>query len=286
MTRIAALATLVVCACSAPGRPFSGGGADAPVASPGGADAAAAPVAPASGAHPAYLAAPEGPSGVVLGLITLARPAPRVAVAPVPGPSACPGSIAAPVLELAPSGGVIGAVVWLDDIARGKPLPGADAPAAELAFDGCVLRPRAVLVPGPGGKLAVRNEDPVRHVATLRFRGVAWLDSQGEGERTLAEWPMPLVGQRFEIALDRPGIVEVEGEPAPAAHALAIVPRHPYFAITDADGRYRLSGVPPGRYQVRAWHPPIDGAHELWALGNAEVVANGAAEVNLPLQTP
>jgi hypothetical protein len=30
---------------------------------------------------------------------------------------------------------------------------------------------------------------------------------------------------------------------------------HPYFARTDAQGRFRLERVPPGRYEVVCWHP-------------------------------
>jgi plastocyanin len=29
---------------------------------------------------------------------------------------------------------------------------------------------------------------------------------------------------------------------------------HPFFAITDADGNYRIEGLPPGQYTVVAWH--------------------------------
>jgi hypothetical protein len=29
---------------------------------------------------------------------------------------------------------------------------------------------------------------------------------------------------------------------------------HPFFAITDADGNYRIEGLPPGQYAVVAWH--------------------------------
>jgi hypothetical protein len=29
---------------------------------------------------------------------------------------------------------------------------------------------------------------------------------------------------------------------------------HPYFAVTDADGKFQISGVPPGKYTLVAWH--------------------------------
>jgi len=29
---------------------------------------------------------------------------------------------------------------------------------------------------------------------------------------------------------------------------------HPYFAVTDSKGEYKLEGLPPGKYTVEAWH--------------------------------
>jgi hypothetical protein len=34
---------------------------------------------------------------------------------------------------------------------------------------------------------------------------------------------------------------------------LLVVP-HPYYAVTDEQGRFKLTGVPPGEYELVAWH--------------------------------
>ena len=36
--------------------------------------------------------------------------------------------------------------------------------------------------------------------------------------------------------------------------AYAGVLAHPYFAVTDASGRFELKGLPPGEYAIAAWH--------------------------------
>ena len=37
--------------------------------------------------------------------------------------------------------------------------------------------------------------------------------------------------------------------------AYLVVSRHPYLARTDAHGRFTLSQVPAGKYEIVAWHP-------------------------------
>jgi hypothetical protein len=36
--------------------------------------------------------------------------------------------------------------------------------------------------------------------------------------------------------------------------AFILVFNHPFFAVTDTEGRYRLDNVPPGNYNVIAWN--------------------------------
>jgi hypothetical protein len=39
---------------------------------------------------------------------------------------------------------------------------------------------------------------------------------------------------------------------------------HPFFSVSDEKGRYAITGIPPGRYEVRAWHERLEtGAQEV-----------------------
>jgi plastocyanin len=53
---------------------------------------------------------------------------------------------------------------------------------------------------------------------------------------------------------DNPGIVRVFCEIHSHMNAFILVFGHPFFAMTDTDGRYRIENVPPGTYSVVAWN--------------------------------
>lgn len=61
-------------------------------------------------------------------------------------------------------------------------------------------------------------------------------------------------GEPQPVRFDRPGVIEVHC--AEHGHLLAyiVVKENPYFAITDSKGEYSISGLPPGQYEVQAWH--------------------------------
>lgn len=60
-------------------------------------------------------------------------------------------------------------------------------------------------------------------------------------------------GQSRSVRFDRPGIVRVFCDIHAHMSAFILVFAHPYFATTDADGRYRIEHVPPGEYSLSVW---------------------------------
>jgi plastocyanin len=61
-------------------------------------------------------------------------------------------------------------------------------------------------------------------------------------------------GRSQSIRFDRPGIVRVFCDIHSHMNAYILVFGHPFFAMTEADGRYRIENVPPGSYNVVAWN--------------------------------
>jgi plastocyanin len=64
-------------------------------------------------------------------------------------------------------------------------------------------------------------------------------------------------GHSKPIKFDRPGVVRVFCDIHSHMNAFILVFSHPFFSLTDTDGRYRIDNVPPGTYNLVAWNEGV-----------------------------
>ena len=142
-------------------------------------------------------------------------------------------------LLVAPNGGVANAVVFLKDITRGKAM---DLPASRrfLNQKNCRYEPHILLVPVQA-TLTVRDSDPLLHTVQM----------SGNADYNL---PFVLEGQEITRPMTREGRVSTRCNVHVWMNGEMIVARHPYYAVTDQDGNFELTQVPPGDYEILAWH--------------------------------
>ena len=112
---------------------------------------------------------------------------------------------------------------------------------------GCVFVPRVALA-RVGDIFVSHNSDPVFHNAKLD------LMSKGKSKR-IANLPVPLQGSTSpERTLKKPGVVKVSCDAHLWMRSTLYVTEHPYTALSDASGSFKIQDLPPGSYRVKLWH--------------------------------
>lgn len=61
-------------------------------------------------------------------------------------------------------------------------------------------------------------------------------------------------GRSRSVRMDRPGVVRVFCDIHSHMNAFILVFNHPFFKVTDIDGRFEMPGVPPGTYTIVGWY--------------------------------
>ena len=113
----------------------------------------------------------------------------------------------------------------------------------EIDQRACMYAPRVVGV-RQGQKVVLINSDPLYH----NVRSVS------DANATF-NLNMPVKDQRIERTFDKAEVmVQARCDVHPWMRSYIGVVPHPWFAITGADGSFKLTGVPPGEYVVEAWH--------------------------------
>ena len=217
-----------------------------------------------------YRPGPLGATGSVAGTIKLdGTPPPGPAKTTIDEP-VCGTKSDSPVTVAPKTGALSNAIVWVADVKTGKPFPMDKR--AELATQRCELEPRvqAVVL---GATVNVFNDDKSLH--RLVFTPIGTHD-------TLTVMPFFNTGQvvASELLSKSSGIVEVRCARHPWMRGYIAVFDHPYFAVTESDGSFKIDSLPPGTYRMMVWHEGMAKPVEQ----RVTVAANGTAKVNLGVQ--
>ena len=83
------------------------------------------------------------------------------------------------------------------------------------------------------------------------------------------------------VLFDKVGVVKVGCNIHDWMSGIILVLPTPYFAVTDAEGRFALADLPHGTYKLAAWHAQSKAKPE--DTQQSIAVSNGAAEANFTL---
>jgi len=130
-------------------------------------------------------------------------------------------------------------------VKSGLPEANFEAPATPVTLDqrGCKYAPR-VLGIQTGQPLSVVNSDPTTHnIHPMPKVNREWNESQSKGQG-----PITRKFTRPETLIP----VKCNMHSWMTAY-IGVLP-HPFYAISAADGTFTIKGLPPGEYEIEAWH--------------------------------
>ena len=176
----------------------------------------------------------------------------------------CGGIRDEPLIRVGPDQAVESAVVYLADVAKGKAWPADTKKPAELENLKCRFVPDVQVI--RAGPLVVINSDPVLHNTHGHY-----------GNRTAFNMALPNQGQRIPTELTRTGTVRIDCDAHGWMEGWIYVVDNPYYAVTGADGKFKITDVPPGTYKMAAVQS-FTGPNEL------SVTVTGGKPTNLTIE--
>ena len=137
--------------------------------------------------------------------------------------------------------GIKNAVVSISNISNGKDF----GEAMVLDQKECVYTPHIVLTPA-GSELEILNNDGILHnIHTYSEANPAFNQAQ------------PKFKKKLKKKFDQPEVVRVECDAHGWMKGWIVVMEHPYYAVTDGEGKFSLGDVPAGEYEIKIWHETL-----------------------------
>jgi hypothetical protein len=169
-------------------------------------------------------------------------------------------------------------IVYLKD-ADGKDITGkstgASAPAAVLDQKSCLYVPQIFAIQ-TGQTLAVKNSDQCIHNVDVVSKVIGHTpEGKPITQNTQHNDPQMAGGADLHYTFDKPEMfLKFQCDVHPWMFAWASVFDHPYFAISDKDGKFVIKNVPPGKYTLVAAHRKLGEQTQSIEVTDKEVTGN------------
>jgi len=146
-------------------------------------------------------------------------------------------------LVVSSSGGIKNVVLYLTDIKRGKKF---EVPATlQIDQRGCQFRPHISIIPA-GKSFDLINSDGILH----NFR-------TNSTKNPILNKAQPKFKKKLKIKINKPEIIRANCDVHEWMNAWLVVAEHPYYALTDGSGAFKITDVPPGTYTMQLWHETL-----------------------------
>lgn len=131
---------------------------------------------------------------------------------------------------------------------------GGDSLGLQVRIKGCNFGPFTGVI-AADKLITFANQDPIKHT----LHSFTALDKKGIILRTIHNQdlqPETKIEKVFDTEdLRRGQIVRIICDRHDFMQSWLYVVDHPYFAISDKEGRFTIDRIPPGTYDLLAWHP-------------------------------
>jgi plastocyanin len=218
-------------------------------------------------------AAPSFAAATVTGTVTYDGKVPNLAPIAMNADPVCAKKHPTPApneMLVLGSGNTMGNIlVWVS-----KGLPAGKTYPAQKEFvldqNGCQYKPH-VMGFMAGQPIKILNSDGVLHnIHPLPKVNKGWNQA------------MPPTVKEMTKSFDKPeGVFQIKCDVHPWMSAYAAVFTNPFYSVTQANGKYTISGLDPGTYEITAWHERLG-----TQTASVTVAANDTKNQNFKFNAP